>query len=65
MNIRKRLLSFIICGAMAFSAGPLKAFAEDDWFAPAVSFVSERNLMSGMGGGLFSPYFPFTKPFML
>ena len=39
--------------------------AEDDWFAPAVSFVSERNLMSGMGGGLFSPYLPFTKPFML
>ena len=29
MNIRKRLLSFIICGAMAFSAGPLTAFAGD------------------------------------
>ena len=29
MNIRKRLLSFIICGAMAFSASPLTAFAGD------------------------------------
>ncbi len=29
MNIRKRLLSFIICGVMAFSACPLTAFAGD------------------------------------
>ena len=29
MNIRKRLLSFIICGVMAFSASPLTAFAAD------------------------------------
>ena len=29
MNIRKRLLSFIICGVMAFSACPLTAFADD------------------------------------
>ena len=29
MNIRKRLLSFIICGVMAFSASPLTAFAGD------------------------------------
>ena len=29
MNIRKRLLSFIICGVMALSACPLTAFADD------------------------------------
>ncbi len=29
MNIRKRLLSFIICGVMVFSASPLTAFADD------------------------------------
>ena len=29
MNIRKRLLSFIICGVMALSACPLTAFAGD------------------------------------
>ena len=29
MNIRKRLLSFVICGVMAFSACPLTAFADD------------------------------------
>lgn len=29
MNIRKRLLSFIICGVMALSASPLTAFADD------------------------------------
>ena len=29
MNIRKRLLSFIICGVMALSASPLTAFAGD------------------------------------
>ena len=32
MNIRKRLLSFIICGVMAFSACPLTAFADDSGY---------------------------------
>ena len=32
MNIRKRLLSFIICGVMAFSASPLTAFADDSGY---------------------------------
>lgn len=75
MKERKRILPLTLAAAMALSvsvpamaangtAQSAPAFtdvAEQAWYAPAVSYVSEKGIMNGTGDGTFSPALTVTR----
>ena len=63
----QKLVSFILILTIICGLGPTAfaaAFADvspSSWYAQAVEYVSENGLMSGTGGGKFSPGTPMTR----
>lgn len=59
--MKKRVLSLLLVCVLLVSAAPFAAAAgytdvpANAWYAPAVAYVTEHNLMEGTGGGRFSP----------
>lgn len=61
MMMKKRVLSLLLVCVLLVSAAPFAAAAgytdvpANAWYAPAVAYVTEHDLMEGTGGGRFSP----------
>jgi hypothetical protein len=62
-NVLSALLSFaMLCGLGQTSfAATFTDVSPSAWYAQAVEYVSENGLMSGTGGGKFSPGTPMTR----
>ena len=59
----KKLLSMLLCGTMLCLYLPLQAQAvqfsdvsANAWYYTAISSLSDKGILSGTGGGKFSPY---------
>ena len=61
----KKLLAFVLCAALAAAlCAPAAAYADVDeaaWYAPAVEYCREHNLLNGVGGDAFDPQGAVTR----
>ncbi|MBE6908920.1 MAG: hypothetical protein E7474_04860 [Ruminococcaceae bacterium] len=54
-------LLLVLCAVPVRASAGYADVADSDWFAAPVAFCTQRGLMNGTGGGMFSPGQPLTK----